>query len=83
MARSKKIKAGNANVDSHEDKPSSTSASTSATGFQSLLNPSDVTDPAAPPNYVVELSKSARAICKKCDEKIANKIIRVGVLVGR
>lgn len=37
--------------------------------------------PAAPPTYLVELSKSGRAECKKCDCKIENKTIRVGVLV--
>ena len=34
------------------------------------------------PAYVVELSKSGRAVCKKCDEKILNKELRVGVIVG-
>jgi hypothetical protein len=34
------------------------------------------------PTYVVELSKSGRAMCKKCDEKILNKELRVGVIVG-
>jgi hypothetical protein len=34
------------------------------------------------PTYVVELSKSGRAMCKKCDKKILNKELRVGVIVG-
>jgi hypothetical protein len=37
--------------------------------------------PEAPPTYVVEVAKSGRAECKKCDCKIENKTIRVGVLV--
>lgn len=33
------------------------------------------------PSYLVEISKSGRAECRKCDEKIANKSLRVGVLI--
>jgi DNA repair protein RAD16 len=34
-----------------------------------------------PPTYIVEVAKSGRAECKKCENKIDNKAIRVGVLV--
>lgn len=34
-----------------------------------------------PPAYFVELSKSGRAECKKCDCKIENKSLRVGVMI--
>lgn len=37
--------------------------------------------PAAIPSYVVELAKSGRAVCRRCDEKIDNKTIRVGVIL--
>jgi hypothetical protein len=33
------------------------------------------------PVYVVEISKSARALCKRCDEKIMGKVVRVGTIV--
>lgn len=33
------------------------------------------------PSYVVELAKSGRAQCKKCDDKIDNKCLRVGVII--
>ena len=33
------------------------------------------------PTYVVEIAKSGRAECKKCDCKIENKNIRIGVIV--
>lgn len=32
------------------------------------------------PSYVVEIAKSNRAQCKKCDEKIKKKEVRVGKL---
>ena len=49
----------------------------------SLLQDSDSEAASAeePPTYVVELAKSGRADCKKCDCKIENKSVRVGVLV--
>lgn len=34
-----------------------------------------------PPTYIVEVAKSGRAECKKCETKIDNKTVRVGVLV--
>jgi hypothetical protein len=34
------------------------------------------------PSYVVETSKSGRAMCKKCDERINNKELRIGVIIG-
>jgi DNA repair protein RAD16 len=34
-----------------------------------------------PPTYIVEVSKSGRAECKKCECKIDKKTVRVGVLV--
>jgi DNA repair protein RAD16 len=33
------------------------------------------------PTYIIELSKSGRAQCKKCDQLIPNKSVRVGILV--
>ncbi len=33
------------------------------------------------PSYIVERAKSGRADCKKCDEKIQNKEIRIGVIM--
>lgn len=33
-----------------------------------------------PPAYMVEIAKSGRAECKKCNEKIENKTIRIGVI---
>jgi DNA repair protein RAD16 len=33
------------------------------------------------PSYLVELAKSGRAECKRCDEKIENKTLRIGVIV--
>ena len=30
------------------------------------------------PSYVVEIAKSSRAQCKKCDDKIKKKDVRVG-----
>ena len=33
------------------------------------------------PSYIVELAKSGRAECKKCDSKIDHKTVRVGVIV--
>eukprot|EP01041_Mallomonas_annulata_P005925 gene5925-11955_t len=33
------------------------------------------------PNYIVELAKSGRAECKRCDEKIGMKELRVGVVI--
>lgn len=32
------------------------------------------------PSYFVEIAKTGRAMCKKCDEKIDNKTIRIGVI---
>ena len=34
-----------------------------------------------PPSYLVELAKSGRAECKRCNTKIADKCVRVGILV--
>lgn len=34
-----------------------------------------------PPTYVIERAKSGRAECKKCDDKIAHKELRVGVVM--
>eukprot|EP01038_Epipyxis_sp_PR26KG_P016128 gene16128-21919_t len=42
---------------------------------------SSATMSSAPPTYIIERAKSGRAECKKCDEKIENKTIRVGVIV--
>jgi DNA repair protein RAD16 len=36
---------------------------------------------AAVPSYLVELAKSGRADCKRCDAKIENKSIRVGTII--
>lgn len=33
------------------------------------------------PTYIIELSKSGRAQCKKCDQPIPNKSVRVGIYV--
>eukprot|EP01032_Pedospumella_encystans_P019528 gene19528-22199_t len=48
-----------------------------------LLEESDVAPPQADelPTYIVEVAKSGRAECKKCDCKIENKCIRIGVIV--
>eukprot|EP01032_Pedospumella_encystans_P014510 gene14510-16657_t len=48
-----------------------------------LLEESDVVPPQADelPTYIVEVAKSGRAECKKCDCKIENKCIRIGVIV--
>jgi len=43
--------------------------------------PAKSTSTAAIPSYVVEISKSGRAECRKCDEKITNKVLRVGVML--
>ncbi|RYG64181.1 hypothetical protein EON64_14500 [archaeon] len=50
-----------------------------------LLNVTATSEVAAveepPPSYLVELAKSGRADCKKCDIKIEHKLLRVGVIV--
>jgi len=33
------------------------------------------------PSYIVELAKSGRAECRRCDKKISNKELRVGVVI--
>lgn len=57
---------------------SSITIATSTTTVESAVTDIDL-DPV--PVYVVELSKSARAACKKCDEKIKAKCLKVGVIV--
>ena len=45
----------------------------------SNLNQTNVPEKA--PSYLIELAKSGRAECKKCDLKIENKALRVGVIL--
>lgn len=45
-----------------------------------LQDPDGATEE-APPVYFVELSKSGRAECKKCDGKIENKSLRIGIMI--
>jgi DNA repair protein RAD16 len=33
------------------------------------------------PSYLVEIAKTGRSTCKKCDSKIDNKVIRIGVVI--
>lgn len=48
-----------------------------------MLEETDTVPPPAVelPTYIVEVAKSGRAECKKCDCKIENKCLRIGVIV--
>ena len=67
MPPKQKVKAAEEVVDlTNVDETSSTTASNRAAGD---------------PGYLVELAKSGRAECKKCDEKIGHKEVRIGVIL--
>lgn len=58
--------------------PIGVSPSTSSQVMNSLLEVDNI--PEVIPRYHVELSKSCRAECKKCDQKIQKNVLRVGVI---
>lgn len=69
-----------------QNKSSSSSSSKTKTGLESGLtsllggDKSDIPPEEIVPTYVIEESKSARSMCRMCEEKIAKNCIRVGVV---
>jgi hypothetical protein len=70
-------------IDTNQSSSSSKTKAGLESGLNSLLggeNKSNIPLEEILPTYVIEASKSARSMCRICEEKIAKNCIRVGVV---